>query len=290
MTFSSTETLAENFRKTGTVLITRALKTISDESVSPEEKIHQARVACKRIRALLRLVRKQIGPNYNLLNIYFRDLAAELSALRDKNVIGHLIPQMDDAFTTEETVALLSAVTAGAEEAEANNTAALIALAKEKMTQGLGLINETSVKKASPEQLMKNLKHIYAPGRKLANSLKAKSAEEDFHTWRKNTKYLRFQLEFLSSIDPQRMKAEMIKAEQLACALGDEHDMTVLCSRAGRAESANPELIDKLKSTALSRRKKLRKQCISKGKSFYAEKPGAYTERLVAYWKKSGSE
>ncbi|MGA8262661.1 MAG: CHAD domain-containing protein, partial [Arenicellales bacterium] len=69
--------------------IDRATAGIDNAGVDPDTTIHQVRKRCKKIRAVLRLARGSLDKDgvYEVENAFFRDLAAELSDLRDAVVL-----------------------------------------------------------------------------------------------------------------------------------------------------------------------------------------------------------
>jgi CHAD domain-containing protein len=60
---------------------------------------------------------------------------------------------------------------------------------------------------------------------------------EKLHEWRKQAKYLRYQLEILTPIWPERMEELAREADRIGDLLGDDHDLAVL----RQTLTANPE-------------------------------------------------
>jgi len=56
----------------------------------------------------------------------------------------------------------------------------------------------------------------------------ADPAPERLHEWRKQAQYLRYQLELLQPIWPERMEELASEADKMGELLGDDHDLTLL--------------------------------------------------------------
>src|SRR6185437_16105601 len=76
------------------------------------------------------------------------------------------------------------------------------------------------------------LKRIYGNGRRALRAAASTDAAEDFHEWRKQTKYLCHQLEFLAPMWPGALSELADELHKLSDELGDEHDLTVLREKA----------------------------------------------------------
>ena len=63
--------------------IDRAMVEIDNAEPGPHETVHQVRKRCKKVRAMLRLVRTQFQLTYDQENAWYRDAARELSDVRD---------------------------------------------------------------------------------------------------------------------------------------------------------------------------------------------------------------
>ena len=65
--------------------------------------------------------------------------------------------------------------------------------------------------------------------------------DEAFHEWRKEVKYLRYQMESLRPIDPPAFSGVIAALDSLGEVLGTEHDHTVLRWVVGREGSRGGE-------------------------------------------------
>src|ERR671911_3201873 len=87
--FVAGETVTEGLRRIARGRIDHALDELRGETdSSPSEAVHEARKDTKKLRALLRLVRYDIGEKaYRRESAAFRDAARELAGARDADVM-----------------------------------------------------------------------------------------------------------------------------------------------------------------------------------------------------------
>lgn len=90
--------------------IDAAISSLEDAGDDLEEAVHDTRKRCKKLRALMRLVRPGIGKTYGKENAAFRDLARTLSDIRDAQVLAETIDGLAQHAEDEAAVALLEPV------------------------------------------------------------------------------------------------------------------------------------------------------------------------------------
>ena len=82
--FKHGESVAEGVRRVAREQIESATECLQDNTGAADgEKVHEARKAIKKVRALLRLVRPSLGRTYSAENRRLRDAGRKLSKLRD---------------------------------------------------------------------------------------------------------------------------------------------------------------------------------------------------------------
>ena len=111
---------------------------------------------------------------------------------------------------------------------------------------------------------------------------------EQLHEWRKQTKYLRYHLEMLRPIWPERLGELAGEADHMGELLGDDHDLAVL----SQMLTDDPVVfggegdVEMLAALIDRRRVELEQEAIALGGRFFQEKSGEFTHRLKGYWKK----
>src|SRR5215475_8390863 len=91
------ESVPDGVRRTILAQIDRSVDQLQPKTRNKQRAIHEARVCFKRIRALLRLIYGEIGPDiYKLENRVYRDAGRQLSAARDTVVVADTLEELVD--------------------------------------------------------------------------------------------------------------------------------------------------------------------------------------------------
>ena len=92
------ETVEDGIKRIVHEQIEQAIKEIDSPRMKRSDAIHEVRKHCKRIRAVLRLVRPQFEKTYQFENVWFRDAAKGLAELRDAEAIIETYDSLLDKF------------------------------------------------------------------------------------------------------------------------------------------------------------------------------------------------
>jgi inorganic pyrophosphatase len=124
---------------------------------------------------------------------------------------------------------------------------------------------------------------------RLIGVLEAEQVEGDRTTrkWRKQAKYLRYQLEVLHPLWLERMEELANEADQMSELLGDDHDLAVLRQRLGEDPGQYGHEDDTAVLLALidRRRAELRDEVMPLGRLFFQDIPQDFAQRLKGFWK-----
>src|SRR4029453_7737399 len=102
------ETLPDGVRRIVLEQIDRSLDRLTQRSGNRDRAIHDTRVCFKKIRALLRLVRFDIGEAvFSHENIFYRDVGRQLAALRDTAVVADVLESLINDFADQPTASSL---------------------------------------------------------------------------------------------------------------------------------------------------------------------------------------
>jgi CHAD domain-containing protein len=250
--------------------------------------IHDTRKALKRLRALVRLLREELGERqYRREHAILRDAARRLAGARDAEVMVGTLDALLERHPRKlgrrpqllELRKRLAAERAAAERATLGD----------RSMRG-EVLRELSGMRARAEQwdlperpgialVERDLRRIYGDGRERKRLLargKGGGAHAA-HAWRKRVKDLRYAAEILG----QRPLAR--RADKLAELLGEEHDLVVLASLlppAGRApfkdkrgKRARKAILERI----ARRRRRLRKRALREGERVYRRRPKKFT-------------
>jgi CHAD domain-containing protein len=249
--------------------------------------VHACRKRLKRIRAIVRLVREELGEEvFAVENASFRDAGGSLSEARDAAV---LVKTLDGLKKSVEGSAFSGA--------RKKMLARRRAVARRVLQAGNGLesvavlVDEARARVANWkfqrdgwDALRPNLKRIYAEARSAYEQAKVGGEAELFHDWRKRVKDLWHQCEVLEGIWPEVMNAMAEQFHQLADVLGDEHDLSVLKAVLEAEALARAEEVSPAAEVANLKREELQRRAKTLGARIFAERSGAFVRRLGEYW------
>jgi CHAD domain-containing protein len=215
-----------------------------------DEAIHEARLAIKRLRALWRLVRPQVGiPLASRENANLREAARKLGGVRDERVVA-------------DTLALLLRRTRGAHaRAQADRLLALVRadarkareLREDGPDEALRVAGASAAVMAvlpwegwDWASVSPGLSRTYRRCVRLMHGCAARRENAAFHEWRKRVKDLQYQLEF-ATFTWNDLKSVQRRVRELGQLLGEIHDLAVLRDRiqglASRLEAPPAQLV-----------------------------------------------
>ncbi len=273
--------------------IDHALEAIQQRD-GDDEAIHEARKRFKRIRAVLRLVRDELGDKvYRLKNTCFRDAGRPLTEVRDARVLLDTLDQLTQHFTGQVSA---GALTAGRKTLKANRREVRRRVLQEEdalarvtaaLTAARARVPDWRITHRGWSALRRGLRRVYRRGSRALVVASADASVEDLHEWRKQAKYLWHQLQVLEPVWPQVMHELATQAHALTQHLGDDHDLAVL----RQTVSASPDGFGGAQAVATllalidHRRLELQHEAFQLGRRLYRDKPKAFTRRIKDYWK-----
>lgn len=254
------------------------------------EAVHEARKDLKKLRAVLRLVRDELGGGaYRSENERYRDAGRALSAMRDAQVAVESLDSLREPaghhaesdglgrFKARLEERRREAESAGADDAAID--AALGALdagrsqiEEWRLPDGWSLVGP-------------GLERSYRRGRVALRAALTEPTDDRLHEWRKRAKDLWYHLRILQDAWPAVLGQAAEEAHRLSELLGDDHDLAVLRGMAEQdGEVEDPGEREELLDLIERRRAQLRQEAAELGRRLYAEKPKAFAARFRGYW------
>ena len=200
--------------------IAKAVKAAEDLSESPGKRVHETRRRCKKLRALLRLVRPDF-PHYADENGVLRDAARGLSGARDERVSSQTYADLM-RWAGRPVPDMVAEPTDSGAEAEALAAFAL------RMRALQARSTSWSLDRIDFDTLAIGLRDTYRRGRWTRRFAERKRTDDAFHEWRKYAKYHWNQLGLLEECAGDVLPSAHSAAGQLAEVLGQHHDLAVL--------------------------------------------------------------
>jgi CHAD domain-containing protein len=282
------EPVPSGIRRIARGRIDHALDELNGKSdSSPEESVHEARKDMKKLRALLRLVRGEIGEKaYRRENDTFRDAARELAGVRDADVmlatLGALEKRYPEEFPAGAAGGLRQALEAHRLRTSAGARGPASEAAIQMLREARSRVSGWPLERDGIDAFADGLKLTYRRGRRDWRAADKEPSNEHLHEWRKRVKDLWYHSSLLQESWEPVMKALADEAHELSDRLGDDHDLAVLLDWANaHADGAE------LEAAVAKRRQDLQADAFSYGARLYADKPGVYAERIERWWEAS---
>ncbi len=288
--------LAQEIRRIAEEQIDRAIAEVDDTTLDADETVHQVRKRCKKLRALLRLVRLPLDDEdtFRKENSWFRDAASDLSGMRDAEVqiatcdalMAHPGDRADHRIFFESIRRQL-AQRRDAVAGSATSPAERLVAFRARMEEARARVAAWAERTDDSDALLRSVEATYRRGRKTMLAARRDASAERFHEWRKRTKDHWYHCSLLVELWPPVMPARRREVSRLAELLGDGHDLSVLGETlTGEAKSfGGRRTLEPILEQIEQRREELREKAWPLGTRVFAEKPKDLGYRLRRYWK-----
>lgn len=275
--------------------IDRALAELADARLDRHEAVHQGRKRCKKIRALLRLVRPAFKSDFAFENAWYRDAARDLSWVRDAQVVfethAGLVQRYRGSLEAAAVTQLQSWLQRRRDRAAADPQALHAAVTRfsERLSEGRARVADWTLARDGFAAVSGGLGQTYCRGRRAIAAAYAAPDTARFHEWRKQVKYHWYHLRLLQSLYPPLLKAQRDQADRLGALLGEEHDLAVLRALLTGAEDCPlaADAAQPLLAVLDRRREQLRAKARVPGALLFCEKPKRLQARFGCYWRHS---
>jgi len=279
----------EDIRRIGVELIDGAVAESGASPTPYAERVHSLRKRCKKLRALVRLVRPCLQDRYRLENEYFRDVANVLAPLRDVQATVAAYDAVVDHFDGEVDRATFGSLRrqlmrrgrhrVGVEQRMAD--------VRNRMEGARERIAAWPLDDAAtPEVWRAGFERTYRRARKALATAYLEPSADHFHEWRKSVKYHWYHLRLLSPLWDAAFDGRAKTANVLGELLGLHHDMAVLrdklTSLGGAARDGGS--VDSF--LALVDRHQAHVEVVARplGMRLFAEKASRIGDRCEQYW------
>ncbi|HEV7443069.1 MAG TPA: CHAD domain-containing protein [Steroidobacteraceae bacterium] len=281
---------AKSIRRIMRTQLKKALESLAVRRLT-DERIHDARKRIKKARAALRLLRDAVGKGtYTRANTAMRDVTRPLSQVRDSKVMLDTLEKLMDRFDQKCRGLSLDGfrrVLNRERQALRRQLLGRAAPLKSQITTLRRIHSRAKNWHVGTQDwsvIGCGLERVYGKGRRALSAAETEGTPECFHEWRKQVKYLRHQIEFLTPVWPEVLRELADQAHKLADDLGDEHDLTVLRQKAQAHQDTLANDSSVLLALIDRRRIELRDKAVIRGRQLYEEKPGTFAMRLRGYW------
>lgn len=222
-----------------------ALRRIADEQVGkaiasidrapPAEAVHDVRKRCKKLRALIRMVRPAFPP-YTAENTAFRDMARQVSSARDAKVMQDTYDLLTRHYAAQIDRRALSSIRRRftlqrkSQESGAGSETGLGGV-RQGLLEARTRIGQWSLEAEGWEAIGPGLARTVGRARDAADLAYAEPSPAAFHELRKLLKYHWHHTRLLENIWPEMMQPRSQQLGKLTEMLGIHHDLGVFEER-----------------------------------------------------------
>jgi CHAD domain-containing protein len=258
----------------------------------PVTAVHEARKSVKKLRALLRLVRRELGEEtYARENAALRDAGQRLSETRDADVLIATFQSLAERAVGHVPQTTLTRIRQALRRPRVRSRAAQVNQLAAEVAAELGAVRERSaewhLERDDWRLVARGLDRAYSLGAKELPRDGKRPSIEELHEWRKRVKDLWYHTRLLKPLWPEVLEATAEQAHTLSELLGDDHDLALLRARLTddpAFASGLPADLEPLIAVIDSRREELLAEARLVGRRLYAEKPAAFSYRMRRYW------
>ena len=257
---------------------------------SQTEWIHSVRKRCKKLRALLRLVRPCLGDVFTSENKYFRDAARVLGPLRDTHVLLAAFDAVVGHFQGEFDPGTFEPLRRQLERPDRQVTDLETRLADvcARMEAARGRVADWPVDgPEGPEAWRTGFERTYRQARRTLAAAYEAPTPERFHEWRKNVKYHWYHTRLLTPLWERTVAGRVAAASTLGELLGLHHDLAVLRTTLipqGMQGSGARSLRESFAALVDRHLAHLEATARPHGLRLFAEKPSRIGSRYEKYW------
>ena len=278
------ETLSDGVRRIACEEIGQATTNVASMAGDVERAVHNARTSMKRLRALLRMIRVEIGAErFRHDDALFRSIGRRLAARRDRAVIGKTLKDLRESFPEEfdePTARHLTDRFAATDETILPDDAVRVDMMA-LLHDAEDRVAEWKIEGEEFRVLQGGIRMAYRRARRGYAEVVDDPGPEVLHSWRRQVKYVWHMLRILTPLWPRAMKCLTTEYRILSEKLGDDHDLMLLrtlLTTMGQEDSPLVALVDRRRATLLG-------SALPIGARLFAERSGPFVDRLRLYWK-----
>lgn len=264
----------------------------SMKTMNVHEAVHDVRKRLKKLRALARLVRDEMGEkDYKEINIYFRDLGRDLSPIRDLTAHIETIEALRARYGDHLYALFFNTVIKEIEkerdemEAKLKEQEFFSKYVVEKLQKAQKSVKKWPVKSKDLQVGLPGVERVYKRGYKAMHRSAESPEDKIYHEWRKRVKYLWYHYRLLEDLWPGLFSTLQSEVHDLADLLGNDHDLVVLNEKlkSGDLELKENKQKEVLEALSQEYSDDLRQRSQALGQLIFAEKPKVFTERIGKY-------
>ena len=279
------EPLPEGVRRLAGHQLTKAIGHLEGVDAAGDEHIHEARKSLKRLRALVCLVRGELGTEaMRWENRSLGQAAQVLAGMRDAAALVECLDRLGQ-WSGKDHPRVRAWLLDRRSEGDADTERAAVTVV-DTLRWAQVRLEHWPLQGREWEAIGPGVQWVYAQGRRALRRAGAEGGEEAFHQWRRYVKYLWYHTQLLEGCWPALMSVTQAALDQVGEALGDDHDLAVLGGvlRAEWPATRARREVAQLAALIPRQQAELQARALGLGHRLYAERPRSLTRRWERYW------
>jgi CHAD domain-containing protein len=285
------ESMMQGLRRLAKKELSSAAEHLHGSKPPGEDAIHEARKSVKKVRAIVDLVKSDNGHGLAGSKRRLRDANRVLSQARDAAAMNEILSKLLDRQPrplSEHTRVRLRRQLSTRRDAVARTTAREEAW--KDVADELRAIKRTVKRWSQSHQgfgsLVPGLRVTHKRGRKAMARALDRGRADQFHEWRKQIKALWYELRLIED-SSARIRKDIKALDQAETALGDDHNVAVLCAYLSGAQAVtyDPHEIRNFRRSGDEYQQELRRQAIASAKAIYAMPTGDFVRGVRKEWR-----
>ncbi len=277
-------------------LLDDSINRLDNVAIRFDDSIHETRKNFKKLRAVIRLVRFEVGYDlYKKENILFRDTSRLLSGIRDAAVMAESVDYLRKKYSNEigkedfKPIRKNLSLRARKVRTQFKKNKELIAAIRNILDKHIDEIRSLPIHKRSFKLVAPGLKLVYQRGLNARVKVQQNPSASNYHEWRKRAKYLWYHIRILEDAWPEYMVLLAGKLSDLSDILGREHDLAELRDLIVRDrelledESSRNRFLNYLGQERLT----LQSEAKTTAPFIYSESANQFVSRIESYWNQS---
>jgi CHAD domain-containing protein len=253
--------------------------------------IHEARKSIKKVRAVLRLMRPELGDTYVKENIRLSRVGQRLSEFRDATAIIEIFDALLEKYRAELPLRSFKSIrqklVARRARAERRSDAGeVLQKTAETLRSAAVRVKRWPLEREGFQAIAPGLESIFRAGRKALARAQEQPRPENYHEWRKRVKDHWYHVRLVEDLWTDVMLGHEKSLKDLETWLGDDHNLVVLRETIQAAPDSygTSKEVAALFDLIAKYQEELRANAVSLGQRIYEEKPRQFTQRMKHLW------
>jgi CHAD domain-containing protein len=270
----------------------KALKEVGGSQIADRtEAVHEARKSVKKIRAVVRLLQRDLGRDFRIRNRQLRTIAHQLSSLRDVDATVEMMESVRDRYPRLVTPPIFAAVQRGL-LAQKRGTVAhlhpdhlLPRVARE--LRRLAKVTPRRIRRVGGYASVRaGMLCAYRRARNAMASVNANPEDVRFHLWRRRVKDHWYHVRLLEGLDAHA-DARARGLKRLETWLGDDHNLVLLRTTilSAPARFGDERTTAVVLGCVAKHHTTLRKRALKLGGRMFAGKPRVFRRSIDSWWR-----